>query len=99
PVAQPSMAGLERAQGKPVGRPQIEGPSGALSGILTASGPRSEGARGEGRARPAPPSSFPPVALPACRPRGKPSMDLARNLKVESVSRLQPTPPLQLRPS
>src|SRR5881396_2017723 len=25
-------------------------------------------------------------------------MDLARNLKVESVSRLQPTPPLQVRP-
>jgi CBS domain-containing protein len=25
-------------------------------------------------------------------------MDLVRNLKVESVSRLQPTPPLQLRP-
>src|SRR5205085_7498483 len=41
-----------------------------------------------------------PASCPSCLPpAGKPSMDLARNLKVESVSRLQPSPPLQLRPS
>src|ERR1700731_638463 len=69
----------------------MEGPTTTASGILTAGGHRSEGAVQRE-------FSFPPPFLPAPPHAGRQTMDLARNLKVESVSRLQPSPALHMRP-
>src|SRR5438067_6399788 len=45
-------------------------------------------------------SPKPPPFAPAVRPgsRRDPVMELAKNLKIDSVSRLHPTPPLQIAP-
>src|SRR5579862_4377462 len=82
----------------------MQGPTNTAGGILAEGSLRCEGTR-------ASPARYPPSQGFNCmaphptfsrsgRGQGgrRLTMDLARNLKVESVSRLQPTPPLQVRP-